>query len=49
MLTAANNDNSFAGTVEVDGGALQIDGSGSKNFTGTIHVLHNAFLQAPAE
>lgn len=45
MLTAANNDNSFAGTVEVDGGALQIDGSGSKNFTGTIHVLHNAFLQ----
>lgn len=45
MLTAANNDNSFAGTVEVDGGALQIDGSGSKNFSGTIHVLHNAFLQ----
>lgn len=44
-LTAANNDNSFAGNVEVAGGALQIDGSGSKNFTGKIHVLHEAFLQ----
>ena len=44
-LTAANNDNSFAGNVEVAGGALQIDGSGSKNFTGKIRVLHEAFLQ----
>lgn len=44
-LIAANNDNSFPGNVEVDGGALQIDGSGANNFKGRIHVLHNAFLQ----
>ena len=48
-LTAANNDNSFAGNVEVAGGALQIDGSGSKNFTGKIRVLHEPFCRAPVK
>ena len=43
-LTAANTTTACR-KREVAGGALQIDGSGSKNFTGKIRVLHEAFLQ----
>ncbi|WP_177566829.1 autotransporter outer membrane beta-barrel domain-containing protein [uncultured Phascolarctobacterium sp.] len=45
MLTAANDNNRFRGDVQLEAGAMQIDGSGPQNFSGKVHVLQNAFLQ----
>ena len=45
MLTAANDNNQFRGDVQLEAGAMQIDGSGPQNFSGKVHVLQNAFLQ----
>ena len=49
-LTAANNDNSFAGNVEVAGGALQIDGSGSeKLYRQDPRTARGRFCRAPVK
>lgn len=49
MLTAANDNNRFRGDVQLEAGAMQIDGSGPQNFSGKVHVLQNAFLQGSVE